>query len=92
MRLAMFLVAHSELKWLYPAQDVPEKYVMYGDSDLAGSGTRSSTTGAFEQIWTASHRIKLLDTTRRRSLKRRGKVVCNRTCGSRRVAVRSEAG
>ena len=50
MRLAMFLVAHSELKWLYQAQDVPEKYVVYGDSDWAGSETRRSTTGAFEQL------------------------------------------
>ena len=31
MRLAEFLVAHSELEWLYQAQDVPEKYVVYGD-------------------------------------------------------------
>ena len=50
MRLAMFLVAHNELEWLYHAQDVPEKYVVYGDSDWAGSETLRSTTGAFEQL------------------------------------------
>ena len=50
MRLAKFLVAHSELEWINQAQDVPEKYVVYGDSDWAGSETRRSTTGAFEQL------------------------------------------
>ena len=50
MRLAEFLVAHSELEWLYQAQDVSEKYVVYGDSGWAGSGTPRSTTGAFEQL------------------------------------------
>ena len=47
----------------------------------AGSETRKSTTGAFEQL---SHRIQLLDSARRRSLKRRGRAECNR-----RVAVSS---
>ena len=50
MRLAMFLVAHSELEWLCQAQDVLEKYVVYGDSDWAGSETRRSTTEASEQL------------------------------------------
>ena len=50
MRLAKFLVAHSELEWLYQAQDVPEKFVVYGASDWAGSATRRSTTGAFEHF------------------------------------------
>ena len=50
MRLAKFLVAHSELEWINQAQDVPEKYVVYGDSDWAGSDTRRSTTRAFEQL------------------------------------------
>ena len=50
MRLAKFLVGHNELEWLYHAQDVPEKYAVYGDSDWAGSETRRSTTGAFEQL------------------------------------------
>ena len=50
LRLGKFLVAHTELQWLYRAQDVPEKYVVYGDSDWAGSETRRSTTGAFEQL------------------------------------------
>ena len=50
MRLAKFLVAHRELEWLYQSQDVPEKYVVYGDSDWAGSDTRRSTTAAFEQL------------------------------------------
>ena len=27
MRLAKFLVSHSELEWIYQAQDVPEKYM-----------------------------------------------------------------
>ena len=49
MRLAKFLVSHSELEWIYQAQDVPEKYVVFGDSDWAGSASRRSTTGAFEQ-------------------------------------------
>ena len=50
MRLAKFLVAHSELEWLHQAQDVPEKYVVCGDSGWAGSETERSTTGAFEQL------------------------------------------
>ena len=49
MRLAKFLVSHSELEWICQAQDVPEKYVVFGDSDWAGSESRRSTTGAFEQ-------------------------------------------
>ena len=32
-RLAKFLVSHDELEWLFPVQDVPEKYVVYRDSD-----------------------------------------------------------
>ena len=50
MRLAKFLAAHSELEWLHQAQALPEKYVVYGDSDWAGSETRRRTTGAFEQL------------------------------------------
>ena len=50
MRLAKFLVAPNELEWLYHAQDVQEKYAVYGDSDWAGSETRRSTTRAFEQL------------------------------------------
>ena len=50
LRLAKFLVYHSELEKLYQAQDVPEKYVVCGDSDWAGSEARRSTTGAFEQL------------------------------------------
>ena len=50
MRLAKFLVAHNELEWLYHAQDVPKKFAVYGDSDWAGTDTRRSTTGAFEQL------------------------------------------
>ena len=49
MRLTKFLVSHSELEWIYQAQDVPEKYVVFGDSDWAGSESRRSTTGVFEQ-------------------------------------------
>ena len=43
MRLAKFLVSHSELEWIYQAQEV------CGDSDWAGSESRRSTAGAFEQ-------------------------------------------
>ena len=62
MRLAKFLVAHSELEWLHQAQDVPEKYVVYGDSDWAGSETRRSTTGAFEPL--GQHPIEFSCSTR----------------------------
>ena len=49
-RLAKFL-SHDELEWLYQAQDVPEKYVVCGgDSDWAGSDSRRSTKGVFEQF------------------------------------------
>ena len=50
LRLAKFLVAQSELEWKDQLQDVPEKYVVYGDSDWAGSEMRRSTAGAFEQL------------------------------------------
>ena len=50
MRLAKFLVTHDELEWLYHAQDVPEKYVVHGDSDSAGSGTRRSTSGTLNSL------------------------------------------
>ena len=50
MRLAKFLVSHSELEWIYQAQDVPEKYVVFGDSDWAGSESRRSTTGALNSM------------------------------------------
>ena len=50
MRLANFLVAHNELEWLFRAQNALEKYVVYGDSDWAGSETRRNTTGALEQL------------------------------------------
>ena len=33
MRLAKFLTAHDELKWLYHARDVLEKYMVYGDPE-----------------------------------------------------------
>ena len=92
MRLAKFLVSHSELEWIYQAQDVPEKYVVFGDSDWAGSESRRSTTGAFEQYGTASHRIQLLDTARRCPLERRGRAVCYRTCGSGRIAISPAVG
>ena len=62
---------------LYQAQDVPEKYVVYGDSHWADSYTRRSTTGAFEQV--GQHPIE-------------GRAACNGTCGSRRVAVSSAVG
>ena len=49
LRLAKFLVSHSEFEW-FQAQDVPEKYVVCGDADWEGSETRRSTTGACEQL------------------------------------------
>ena len=49
-RLAKFMAVHSELEWLYQAQDMPEKHVVCGDPDWAGSDTRRSTTGAFEHL------------------------------------------
>ena len=49
--------------------------MVFGDSDWAGSESRRSTTGAFEQVWTASHRIQLLDTARHCPLERRGRAV-----------------
>ena len=61
MRLAKFLVAHSELEWLHQAQDVPEKYVVYGDSDWAGSENAKEHNLRIRTAWTASHRIQLLD-------------------------------
>ena len=42
-------VPGSELEWIYQAQDVPEKYVVFGDSDWAGSESRRSTTGTLKQ-------------------------------------------
>ena len=33
VRQAKFLVSHGEVEWLLPVQDVPERYVVYGDSD-----------------------------------------------------------
>ena len=41
MRLAKFLVSHSELEWIYQAQDVPEKYVVFGDLGLGRLGVTS---------------------------------------------------
>ena len=55
MRLAKFLVAHSELEWLYQAQDVPEKVVVYGDSDWAGFGHAKEHDRSIRTAWTASH-------------------------------------
>ena len=50
LRLAKFLGSHDELEWLLLVQDVPEKYVVYGDSDWGGSDSRRSTTGTFQTI------------------------------------------
>ena len=57
------------------------------ETQTAGSESRRSTTGTFEQCGTASHRIQLLDTARHCSLERGGRPVCYRTCGSGRIAV-----
>ena len=92
LRLAKFLVSHSELEWLYQAQDVPEKCVVCGDSDWAGSDSRRSTTGA---------RLNSLDSiplnsaaqlsTSSLSQVLRQRAACYGTCGSR-VAVNSAVG
>ena len=75
MRLAKFLVSHNELEWIYQAQNVPEKYVVFGDSDWAGSESRRSTTRAIEQnstdcipsISAARHSTSLLSRAVRQS-------------------------
>ena len=48
MRLAKFLMSHDEVEWIMLVQDVPDKYVAYGDSDWGGSEPRWSTSGTFE--------------------------------------------
>ena len=85
MRLAKFLVSHSEFEWIYQAQDVPEKYVVLETQ----TGQARSHVGARQEHLnrTTSHRIQLLDTARHCSLERGGRAVCYRTCGSERVAV-----
>ena len=85
MRLVKFLVSHSVLEWIYQGQDVPEKYVVFGDSDWAGLESRRSTTGAFEQY--GLHTI-----ARHCSLERGGRAVRFRMCGSGRVAVSPAVG
>ena len=47
MRLAKFLVSHSELEWIYQAQDGLRRCGVWR-LRLAGSESRRSTTGAFE--------------------------------------------
>ena len=86
LRLARFLVAHSELEWLCQAQDLLEKYAVYGDFDWAGSDSRRSTTGAFEQY--GQHPIEFSCSIQHVAAPSSGgRAVCNRTCGSRRAAV-----
>ena len=50
--LARFLASHNEVEWIMWAQDIPEKYVVLGDSDWRGSDTRRSTSGTLEQLCT----------------------------------------
>ena len=89
MRLAKFLVPHSELEWLCQVQDVP-------GVRRRGLGGLGKAQPEHSNSLDTSHRIQLLDPARHRSLslslKRRGRAVCNRTCGSRRVAVSSAVG
>ena len=59
MRVAMFLVAHNELERLYHEQDVPEKYVVCGDSDWADSET--ATTTGVRRAWVASRVRKQME-------------------------------
>ena len=51
---------------------MPEKNVVYGDSDWAGSHTEHNRNS--RTAWTASHRIQLLNSARRHSLMRRGRA------------------
>ena len=92
MRLAKFLVSHSELEWIYQAQDVPEKYVVFGDSDWAGSESRRSTTGAFEQY--GLHPIEFSCSTQHVIALSSGEaeLYCYRTCGSGRIAISPAVG
>ena len=89
MRLAKFLVSHSELEWIYQAQDVPEKYVVFGDSDWAGSESRRSTTGAFEQY--GLHPIEFSCATQH-VIALSSRAVCYRTYGSGRIAISPAVG
>ena len=50
MRLTKFLVSHSELEWIYQVLDVPEKYVVFGDSDWAGSESRQEYLNSMDCI------------------------------------------
>ena len=52
LRLGKFLFSHPELEWVFPAQDTPGRYVVFGDSDWGGSESRRSTSGTFEQLGT----------------------------------------
>ena len=71
---------------------MPEKLRGVRRLRLGGLGNAKEDNRSIRTAWTASHRIQLLDSARRRSLKWRGRAVCNRTCGSRRVAVSAAVG
>ena len=90
VRLAKVLVAHTELEWLYQAQDVPEKYVVRR-LRLARLGNAKEHKRSIRTAWTQSPRIQLLDSARR-SLKRTGRAVSNGTCGVGRGWGGSEGG
>ena len=92
MRLAKFLVAYNELGWLYPGAGCGGKVRGVRRFRLGELGNAKEHNRSIRTAWTASHRIQLLNSARCRSLKRRGRAVCHRTCGSRRVAVSTAAG
>ena len=50
VRMTKFLASHPELEWVFEAQDMPTKFVVYGDSDWAGGESRRSTSGTAEVL------------------------------------------
>ena len=59
---------------------------------LGRLGVTSEHDRSIWTVWTASHRIQLLDTARHCPLERRGRAVCYRTCGSGRIAISPAVG
>ena len=81
MRLAKFLVATANSNGSIRRRMCRLRLGRLGYANQHNRGVRTGCT--------ASHRIQLLNSARRRYLKRRGRAVCNMTCGGRRVAVSS---
>ena len=72
MRLAMFLVAHNELEWLYHAQGRAGEIRGVWRFRLGRLGNAKEHNQSIRTARTASNRIQLLNPARRRSLERRG--------------------